>query len=262
MSPTCTKDRLAQEFSQFGDIDKTYILYDHNNGSSRGFGFVEFVNEDDVSKALQAAVFIDNKPIKCSRVILKQESKMSHQAEVKSSKDAGDHVQNTANKLTQKNAKTKKRVKQSDLKKDRCSHDRATKESSLCSSCERKDPIIKNNHLEFKEADQKNNESCLNSQNQNSKELPYYSQNGFYDKQPQSSLDNDHFNAFNFGIKHQVLTDFLGFGSHTPFNQHYGQQSYAWQQSIPQTCSSWVHRASQQCTSQRSNKKLSYYRMF
>lgn len=72
---SCDKHKLLHAFKAFGRIDKAYILYDHNNGSSRGFGFVEFVTEEDLLRALELPIVIDGKTIKCSRVFLKQETK-------------------------------------------------------------------------------------------------------------------------------------------------------------------------------------------
>lgn len=74
---SCDKHKLLNAFKQFGCIDKAYILYDHVNGSSRGFGFVEFLREEDLLKSLEVPVTIDGKTIKCSRVFLKQEAKNS-----------------------------------------------------------------------------------------------------------------------------------------------------------------------------------------
>ena len=70
---SCDKIKLFQTFSKYGEIDKAYILYDHKNGASRGFGFVEFINEEDLDKAMEQVIKIEDKIVKCSRVLLKQE---------------------------------------------------------------------------------------------------------------------------------------------------------------------------------------------
>jgi RNA recognition motif-containing protein len=75
---SCDKQKLFEVFSKYGTVDKTYILYDHKNGASRGFGFVEFLHEEDLQRALNASIVIDSKVIKCSPVLLKQEVKQSH----------------------------------------------------------------------------------------------------------------------------------------------------------------------------------------
>lgn len=74
---SCDKQKLFEVFSKYGTVDKTYILYDHKNGASRGFGFVEFLQEEDLQRALNASIVIDSKLIKCSPVLLKQEVKQS-----------------------------------------------------------------------------------------------------------------------------------------------------------------------------------------
>jgi RNA recognition motif-containing protein len=74
---SCDKQKLFEVFSKYGTVDKTYILYDHKNGASRGFGFVEFLHEEDLQRALNASIVIDSKLIKCSPVLLKQEVKQS-----------------------------------------------------------------------------------------------------------------------------------------------------------------------------------------
>lgn len=83
---SCDKHKLIQAFRHFGEIDKAYILYDHNNGASRGFGFVEFMREEDLLKSLEFPVIIDGKTIKCSRVFLKQEGKIGQEQPTNSSK--------------------------------------------------------------------------------------------------------------------------------------------------------------------------------
>ncbi|KAJ3701569.1 hypothetical protein LUZ61_005274 [Rhynchospora tenuis] len=42
---------LLDVFSSFGDVTEVSIIYDKNSGRSRGFGFVQFSNEDDAKYA-------------------------------------------------------------------------------------------------------------------------------------------------------------------------------------------------------------------
>lgn len=136
---TCDKARLVKAFSQFGQVDKTYILYDHNNGASRGFGFVEFLHEADVSKALQASISIDGKIIRCSRVILKQEAKLNQFEENKPSLDIKCTDTKGNGFKSQKPVKSKNKPRFNTLAiKDEACYDDATKESSENDSCGKK----------------------------------------------------------------------------------------------------------------------------
>ncbi|CAN8312398.1 unnamed protein product [Cochlearia groenlandica] len=50
LSPPVEEDELNKYFSVYGDIIEQQIMYDHNTGRSRGFGFVTFQNEDSVDR--------------------------------------------------------------------------------------------------------------------------------------------------------------------------------------------------------------------
>jgi len=45
---------LREEFSKFGEVAFARVKLDQETNKSRGFGFVEFVNPEDASKAKQA----------------------------------------------------------------------------------------------------------------------------------------------------------------------------------------------------------------
>lgn len=75
LPPSCNNKKLQTVFSAFGQLDKAYVLFDHKTGSSRGFGFVEYLHEIDLEQALENPVTIDGKVVHCSRVFLKQETK-------------------------------------------------------------------------------------------------------------------------------------------------------------------------------------------
>ncbi len=47
-----TQDELKDAFSQAGSVDSASIITDRMTGRSKGFGFVEMTNEDDVQKAI------------------------------------------------------------------------------------------------------------------------------------------------------------------------------------------------------------------
>ncbi|KAI8096207.1 uncharacterized protein BX664DRAFT_54705 [Halteromyces radiatus] len=47
-----TRERdLEDVFGKFGPLDKVTVVYDHRAKRSRGFGFVNFVNQDDATRA-------------------------------------------------------------------------------------------------------------------------------------------------------------------------------------------------------------------
>lgn len=48
-----TEEHLVEKFSKFGKISSLLIARDEN-GTSRGFGFVNFDNPDDARRALEA----------------------------------------------------------------------------------------------------------------------------------------------------------------------------------------------------------------
>lgn len=49
-----TNDSLKQMFAEFGEIVDARIITDRHSGRSKGFGFVEFANEADAQKAIDA----------------------------------------------------------------------------------------------------------------------------------------------------------------------------------------------------------------
>lgn len=60
---SATKETLIRVFSQFGKIEKAFILYNHSNGTSRGFGFIEFLDEESVSKCYGKTILIEGKEL-------------------------------------------------------------------------------------------------------------------------------------------------------------------------------------------------------
>lgn len=48
-----TSDGLKDLFSQYGEITEARVIIFKDSGRSRGFGFVEFVNEADATKAVE-----------------------------------------------------------------------------------------------------------------------------------------------------------------------------------------------------------------
>lgn len=50
-----TDDELSQAFSQFGTVASAKVITDRDTGRSKGFGFVEFENDDE-GKAAEAGL--------------------------------------------------------------------------------------------------------------------------------------------------------------------------------------------------------------
>jgi len=48
------QDELQNMFSPFGQVTSATIITDRMSGRSKGFGFVEFANEEDAAKATEA----------------------------------------------------------------------------------------------------------------------------------------------------------------------------------------------------------------
>lgn len=47
-----TDDSLKAHFEQVGEVASARVITDRDSGRSKGFGFVEFVNEEDNQKAI------------------------------------------------------------------------------------------------------------------------------------------------------------------------------------------------------------------
>ena len=47
-------DELQAKFSEFGAVRSARVMTDNMTGKSRGFGFVDMENDDDVQKAIAA----------------------------------------------------------------------------------------------------------------------------------------------------------------------------------------------------------------
>jgi RNA recognition motif-containing protein len=53
LSYDTTLDALKAAFAAFGEIVDAIIITDRNTGRSKGFGFVEFADEESAQKALE-----------------------------------------------------------------------------------------------------------------------------------------------------------------------------------------------------------------
>lgn len=89
-------DRLAQEFSEFGEIESARVQMDRDTGKSRGFGFVTFKTLDAVEKALSMnGKEMDGRTINVD----KTSPKNSDQAKEKRAKAFGDQVSEASSVL-------------------------------------------------------------------------------------------------------------------------------------------------------------------
>lgn len=50
---TVTDDQLNQYFAEAGTVISATVIIDKFSGKSKGFGFVEFENDDDANKAIE-----------------------------------------------------------------------------------------------------------------------------------------------------------------------------------------------------------------
>lgn len=55
-----TDEDLAQAFAQFGTVASAKVITDRETGRSRGFGFVEYDNDDEGKAAIDG---LDNKEL-------------------------------------------------------------------------------------------------------------------------------------------------------------------------------------------------------
>src|SRR5271166_1198020 len=50
---TVTSEQLEELFAQFGPVNSAEVLIDRDTGRSRGFGFVEMLNDDQAHQAIE-----------------------------------------------------------------------------------------------------------------------------------------------------------------------------------------------------------------
>jgi len=53
LSYDVTDDKLKDHFSQAGSVVSATVITDRDSGRSKGFGFVEFGNEEEAQKAIE-----------------------------------------------------------------------------------------------------------------------------------------------------------------------------------------------------------------
>lgn len=62
------EDTIREAFSRFGTVTEVVIMFDHEKGRSRGFGFLTFDNEDSVEQACsEHYVDVSGKQVECKK---------------------------------------------------------------------------------------------------------------------------------------------------------------------------------------------------
>ena len=51
---SCTEQELHEMFAEFGNVTSAALVMDRDTGRPRGFGFVEFANDDEARAAIEA----------------------------------------------------------------------------------------------------------------------------------------------------------------------------------------------------------------
>ncbi|XP_047342491.1 heterogeneous nuclear ribonucleoprotein 1 [Impatiens glandulifera] len=74
--PSLSEDEFKDYFSSYGVIVEQQIMFDHNTGRSRGFGFVTFENEEAVEKVLSGGKTheLGGKQVEIKRAIPKNDN--------------------------------------------------------------------------------------------------------------------------------------------------------------------------------------------
>jgi len=79
--PSISQEQFNSYFAQFGEIEDSVVMRDRVTGKPRGFGFVTFVNEEDVDRVLlnYQNNYLRNKWIEVKRATPKEELRDSWQ---------------------------------------------------------------------------------------------------------------------------------------------------------------------------------------
>lgn len=54
LSYSVSDEELRELFAQFGEVDSARVISDRDSGRSKGFGFVEMVNDNEAEAAIEA----------------------------------------------------------------------------------------------------------------------------------------------------------------------------------------------------------------
>ncbi len=69
MSYDVTEDVLDDVFSEFGDVSSANVIKDKYSGRSKGYGFVEMLNDSDANEAIKA---LDKSPLQGRNIRVKR----------------------------------------------------------------------------------------------------------------------------------------------------------------------------------------------
>jgi RNA recognition motif-containing protein len=64
-----TDDDLAEMFKEFGTVASAKVIFDRETNRSKGFGFVEFENDDEAKAAIDA---LNNKEIQGRTIVVNE----------------------------------------------------------------------------------------------------------------------------------------------------------------------------------------------
>jgi RNA recognition motif-containing protein len=64
-----TDDDLAQLFSDFGTVASAKVIFDRETNRSKGFGFVEFENDDEAKAAIDG---LNNKEVQGRTIVVNE----------------------------------------------------------------------------------------------------------------------------------------------------------------------------------------------
>lgn len=77
LSYSTTDDGLKKTFSEAGEVSSAVVISDKFSGRSKGFGFVEFANDNEAEKAIEMfnGKEVDGRPLKVDEARPKTEDK-------------------------------------------------------------------------------------------------------------------------------------------------------------------------------------------
>jgi cold-inducible RNA-binding protein len=72
-----SEDELASLFGEYGNVDSAVIISDRETGRSKGFGFIEFTNDEDALKAIDAmnGKDMEGRPLKVNEARPREDSR-------------------------------------------------------------------------------------------------------------------------------------------------------------------------------------------